>query len=203
MAITLKPINRQRVTFTIKGTAPLIQHKWSEKAKAQIRDKKLGDKAKKREKLDMDAEFKAATYLTDDDRYGIPILAFKASLIGAAHKDIGLEKTLVKKSFFVPCTDSNMIVPMECSDPIMREDYVRVGVSGTDLRYRPEFKDWSVEITAEIDADMLTIDNIAMLINRAGFGVGIGEWRPEKGGEFGRFKIDQTKPIDVEVLTDG
>lgn len=203
MAITLKPINRQRVTFTIKGTSPIIQHKWSEKAKKEIRDKKLGDKKKNRDKLDMDAEYQSAMYKTDAGEYGIPVLAFKASLIGAAHKDLGLEKTLVKKAFFVPCTDSNMIVPMECSDPVMREDYVRVGMSGTDLRYRPEFKDWSVEITAEIDADMLTIENIAMLINRAGFGVGIGEWRPEKGGEFGRFQIDQTKPIDVEVLVDG
>jgi len=189
------------VTFTIIGTSPLIQHKWSEKAKKQIRDKKLGIKAGKvRDALDMEKEFQDATYTTENDEYGIPILAFKSSLIGAAHKDIGIEKTLIKKSLFVPCSDSGMIVPMQCDDPIMREDYVRVGMSGTDLRYRPEFRSWAVEITAEIEADALSVETLLTLIDRAGFGVGIGEWRPEKGGEYGRFKVDPNKPINVEVI---
>lgn len=201
MAIELKPINRQRITFRIRGTSPLIQHKWSEKAKKQIRDKKLGKKTKEREILDAEAEFREAIYTTAEGEYGIPILAFKASLIAAAHKDIGIEKTLVRKSFFVPCDDPNMVVPMRCDDPVMREDYVRVGVSGTDLRYRPEFRNWSVDITAEIDADMLKPDDVIALVNRAGFGVGIGDWRPEKGGEFGRFEIDPDATVDVEVLS--
>jgi len=36
------------------------------------------------------------------------------------------------------------------------------------------------------------------LIDRAGLSVGIGEWRPEKGGEYGRFKIDDTVPVEVQ-----
>jgi len=37
--ISLKPIARAKMTFGIRGTAPLIMHQWSEKAKAMMRDK--------------------------------------------------------------------------------------------------------------------------------------------------------------------
>ena len=36
----------------------------------------------------------------------------------------------------------------------------------------------------------MTDEQIAMLISNAGFSVGVGEWRPEKGGDFGTFAIE-------------
>lgn len=137
-----------------------------------------------------------ACYRTDEGDYGIPLTAFKKSLISAAHKDFGLEKTLLRKSFFIPSTDSNRIVPMFCDDYTIREDIVRVGQGKTDIRYRPEFKEWSAKITAEIDPGLLQFKDIANLINRAGFSIGIGEWRPEKDGEYGRFELDPSSPIE-------
>ena len=41
----------------------------------------------------------------------------------------------------------------------------------------------------DYDEEMMQIDTIINLLNRAGFGVGIGEWRPEKDGQFGRFRV--------------
>jgi len=198
MAITLKPIKQENVVFTIRGTSPLIQHQWSEKAKKMIRDKKAGIKrGAQREPCDPEQEFRDATYLTDGGEYAIPAMAFKASLIGAAHKDIGIEKTLVRKSIFIKCTDGNGNLPIECEDPIMREDYVRVGVGSADLRYRPEFRDWTCEITALVDTDNLPVDALINLVNRAGFGVGLCEMRPEKGKDFGRYEIDPTQPVEI------
>lgn len=200
MAIRLKPIKRQRVSFTIRGLSPLIQHKWAEKALREIREKKGGKKTRDRTPTDPEAEFKAAAYHTEDGRYGIPLLAFKASLISAAHKDLGIEKTLVRKALFIPSEDAGGVLPMDVEDPIMREDCVRVGQGGTDLRYRPEFREWSVEIRAEIDADLLTVEDLITLVNRAGFGVGIGEWRPEKGGENGRFEVDASCDVSAQEI---
>jgi len=84
---------------------------------------------------------------------------------------------------------------MECSEPWVREDIVRIGANQTDIRYRPQFDEWRVKITAEIDSELLTMQDIANLVNRAGFSVGVGEWRPEKSGEYGRFEIDTTEPM--------
>lgn len=194
-AVTLKPINVRDISFTIIGKSPLVQHKWSEKAKRMMAEKQAGKKTKVREARNPEEEFEAATYRDSKGNYGIPVTALKASLINAAHKDIGIEKTLVRKAFFIPCYDSNGVLPMEADDPFMREDMVRVGMGSADIRYRPQFDNWSVDVNAEYDSDMLTPEDIANLINRAGFGVGLNEMRPEKGGDFGRFEVDTTKPF--------
>lgn len=196
MAIEIKPIVATKLAFWIRGTSPLIQHAWSEKGLSMMR--MTAAERKKQPKVGRDPESEAAAccYRTDTGDIGIPLTAFKASLIGAAHKDFGLEKTLLRKSFFIPTTDSNRVVPIESGDYVIREDIVRVGINQTDLRYRPEFRNWRARIVAEIDAGLLTPSDIVSLVNRAGFSVGIGEWRPEKGGEFGRFEIDDSEPME-------
>ena len=200
----IKPINNQVITFTIKSISPMVQHAWSEKAKEQIRLKKAGKKTKNREPVDPMVECEEATYTSTDGLYCIPLKGLKASIISAAHKDLGIEKTLVKKSFFMPGVhferrpENGPVIVIDCEPPTMREDYVRVGASGTDLRYRPEFSSWSAEIKAEFDADQLTPSDILTLVDRAGYGVGIGEMRPEKGGDLGRFKVDREKDVQLD-----
>ncbi len=197
--ITLKPIARRRMTFGIRGTSPLIMHQWSEKAKREMRDKQQGGKkTKTREKREPEAEAKAATYVDDNGRIGIPGMAFKSALVTAAHKDIGIEKTLVRKALFLVTKDSDKILPIEGSDPVVREDMVRVGMGSADMRYRPEFSEWTCQIELEVDSELLQRDDVLALVDRAGFGVGICEWRPEKGGEYGRFEIDPSVPVSFE-----
>lgn len=188
--VNLKPVETKQAKIRIKALSPMIQHKWSEKAKEMMRLKHAGKKTKAREVRDPEQECFDATYATEDGEFGIPVDALKAALIGAAHKDIGVEKTLVRKSLFIHCDDGNRVLAIESDAPNMREDCVRVGAGSADLRYRPEFRKWATVVTITYDSSMLTPEDIINLINRAGFGVGIGEWRPEKGGEFGRFEVD-------------
>lgn len=198
--VELAPIKRIHATVHIRSTTPLIMHKWSEKAKAMMRDKQQrGTKTKARELKDPEADATAATYMTTEGDIGLPAMAFKNALITAAHKDIGIEKTLVRKALFLRCPDRNMVIPFsEHEDPTIREDMVRVGMGSADLRYRPEFGFWSASIDLEIDGDLLQAKDVLALINRAGFGVGICEWRPEKDGEYGRFEIDTDKPFEYQ-----
>jgi hypothetical protein len=77
--------------------------------------------------------------------------------------------------------------------PVMREDVVKVGKfpnKVADLRYRAEFKKWSCVLTIKYNARVLTQDQIINLLHLAGFAVGIGEWRPEKSGQFGMFHVE-------------
>jgi|TARA_R100000426_G_scaffold86979_1_gene69861 hypothetical protein len=195
--ITLEPIQQTVMTVKINGTSPFIQHKWAEKSLKMIRDKKAGLRVKNREVCDPEQEFRDACYRLTDGRYGFPAGGVKQCLIGAAHKDIGLEKTLLKKSLFIQPDDRELnLIALITDEPKMREDIVRVGSGSTDLRYRPEFSEWSMVITFEFDSKALSQEAILNLIDRAGFGVGLGEWRPEKGGEHGRFKLDREYGID-------
>lgn len=197
MAIQLKAIQSKQLTFTISGISPLIQHSWSEKSLRQMREKQNGRKTKNRDARDPESEAIEATYFTDNGAYGIPAMAFKSALISAAHKDIGIEKTLLRKALFIKCDDSNGVLPMQCSEPVVREDCVRVGAGSADLRYRPEFREWSVAIPITFDSELLRVEDVINLVDRAGFGCGIGEWRPERGGEFGRFKVDTSVPAQA------
>ena len=198
--VSLSPIKRLRVVVPVKSTSSLIMHKWSEKAKQMMRDKQQkGVKTKNREIRVPEEEAMQATYTTVDGDVGLPALAFKASLIGAAHKDIGIEKTLVRKALFIRCDDPNMVIPFsDSAEPSIREDMVRVGAGSSDLRYRPEFTYWKAEIEFELDGELLQPKDLLCLVSRAGFGVGICEWRPEKGGEFGRYEIDSSIPFTAE-----
>lgn len=194
--VNIKPIRKRLIRLGVRGKGVMAQHKWAEKAKREMREKHAGKKTKTREVRDPHQEFIDATYFTAKGEYGIPAMALKAAIIGAAHKDLGIEKTLVKKALFLRCTDPEGVLAMKCSDPVMREDMVRVGQGGTDLRYRPFFAEWSVQVIFEVDGELLTTADLCTLIDRAGFGVGIGEMRPEKGGEYGRFQVDNSVPVE-------
>jgi hypothetical protein len=198
-SITIAPIKRAQLTVQIVGTSILVMLQWSEKARRMIREKQAGRKTKEREVRDPEAECRSAMYLTEDGRHGVPAGALRACVVAAAHKDLGLEKTLVRKSFFIVCEDANNTLPIEADEPRMREDLVRVGMGSADLRYRPEYRNWRLKVHIEFDADLLRPEDILALLDRAGFGVGLCENRPEKGGDWGRFRVDQDFPITVST----
>lgn len=76
----------------------------------------------------------------------------------------------------------------------MREDMVRIGMGSADLRYRAEFRNWHIDMILEYNASGdYTLENILNILNAGGYVVGIGEWRPEKDGEYGRFHVELTK----------
>jgi hypothetical protein len=202
-SIKLVPQKLVEIVFQIIGTSPLIQHRWDEKVLAGLRNTHDGIKVKagRGEKRDREGEFRRAAYTCENGKFGVPTGAIKKCVLNAAHKDIGFERTLAKKAIKVIATDmANNLVEMECDDPIMREDVVRVGMGGTDLRYRPEFRNWSIVVTCHIDKETVTTEAVLNLFNRAGFGVGLQEWRPEKGGEYGCFEIDQLFPVQQRDL---
>lgn len=197
--ITIAPPQHRLLKFTIVGVAPYLCHAWSEKAKEMLR--MTAAERKKRPKVARNPveEAELGTYRVkggpSDGDYGVPAMAIKTAMIDSAHKDRGLAKTDVKKALRFK---HGGIIPLRCSKPEIREDIVRVGMNQTDIRYRNEFAEWSVEVELVFDAEILTAQDIINLANRAGFATGIGEWRPQNGGEHGRFEVDSTQPITEE-----
>lgn len=167
------------------GDSPLITHAWSEKAKTAMRDKQQGRAVNKKEPKNPEAEFQAAFYRTGDGRAGFPALGFKAAAVSAARQVDGLQMTFLRGAFHVP----GDLIAINAGEPIMREDTVRVGMGVADLRYRPEFWPWSVELPIRFNRRALTAERIIHLFNQAGFSVGVGEWRPERDGNFGMFHV--------------
>ena len=193
-------IARETLIIPILGITPLIVHRFSEKAKRQMLDAMQGRKSPKQAK-NPEAEYEAAFYRLDDGRPGMIAGAFKDATVGGARFYHAVKMTEIKSFLWFLGelgNDGRMMVPIE-GEPNMREDVVRVGRGGTDLRYRPQFLQWKTTLTVTYPISSLTRESVLSLVDAGGMGVGVGEWRPEKGGEFGTYCVNPD--LEVEVIT--
>ena len=189
-SIHIPAIRRSVVKLRLVGMSPLVTHNWSEKAKSEMRAKQQGKARRKKDPKDPDAEFDAARYRLEDGRDGFPAVGIRKAIIGAARYVDGLTLVETRGSVFVNLGQE--LVPIEAPAPAMREDMVRVGGRGpgtgtADLRYRPEYWPWQIPI--EVMFMGLTPEQVVNLVKLAGVHVGIGEWRPEKDGQWGMFDV--------------
>lgn len=182
-AIELPPLNIQTVTFVLIGDSPLIVHAWSEKAKREMLDKQMKRATKAKEAKDPEADYEACFYKTETGAYGFPAIGVKAAMVSAC-RFVDAKMTVLRGAVHIDCETLAVI-----GDPRPREDMVRVGMGKPDIRYRPEFVEWKIPVTIKFNASVISAEQIANLLNAAGFGVGIGEWRPEKNGSYGRFHV--------------
>lgn len=199
--IEISKIGAETLLVPILGTTPLIVHKFSEKAKRQMLDNMQGRKSPKQAK-DPQAEYEAAFYRLADGGYGFPALAFKAATVGGARFYSGVTMTALKQFMFIRGEvgdDGRALARIEGA-PVMREDVVTVGRNGSDLRYRPQFSVWRTVLEVTYVTSALTRGSVLSLIDAGGMGVGVGEWRPEKDGDFGTYRVDPNR--EVEVIED-
>ena len=82
------------------------------------------------------------------------------------------------------------LVRIHSDIPQMREDMVRVGMGTADIRYRGEFSNWYADIVVKYNRNgQYTPEQIVNIINAGGSVCGVGEWRPEKDGQYGMYHV--------------
>jgi hypothetical protein len=198
-SIAIDRIAAERIAVPIIGTTPLIVCRFSEKAKRKMLDEMQGRKSPKQPK-DPKAEYEAAFYRLRDESPGLPVMAFKQATVGGARfYGENVSMTALKQYLFMHGEvgdDGRGLVRIE-GEPRMREDVVRVGRGGTDLRYRPEFPTWQATLDVTYVTSALTRGSVLSLIDAGGMGVGVGEWRPERNGDFGCYQIDPDREVEV------
>jgi hypothetical protein len=83
----------------------------------------------------------------------------------------------------------------------LRED--RIGTrgqgGGSQLTYRAEFPEWRAMLEVEYVSTSIEESTVLSAIYGGGVGVGVGNWRPEKGGTFGTYVLDED--VDIERLS--
>lgn len=192
--IGLVPVRRETLIVGIEGTAPLIVHAWSHKAKEMMLAAQQGRKAVKAPK-DPEADFLASRYtFADGSGDGFPSLGIKASVVKGGGRVYGKSVKMTELRqllLFHPdgvSVDDQPLTRIIGGPPTMREDMVRVGMGTADIRYRAMYSDWSMALTVEFLPDLIDAGSVVALIDAGGTN-GIGEWRPEKGGAFGTYRV--------------
>jgi hypothetical protein len=191
--ISLKRIERSVAIVNIEGTAPLIVHAWSQKAKQMMLANQQGKKSPK-ELKDPAADFEAAQYRFTDGGAGFPVMAFKAATVKGGARAFGkaVKMTELRQHLtFLPDgfgTDGMALARLITDAPTRREDMVRVGMGAADIRYRAQYEKWSVDLRIEFLPSVIDLGTIVALVD-AGGSNGVGEWRPEKNGSFGTYRV--------------
>lgn len=182
--IFIPAIQIGKLIIDVEGDTSLICHKWSEKAKKQIKDKQAKKAKAAKEARDPEAEYIASLYQHPEGGFGFPAIGFKKAMVGACRYADAIPMTVARGGFFV----EGELIKIN-GTPEMREDMVRIGMGTSDIRYRGEFKSWSATIEISYNESILSPEQIVNLLNIAGFAVGVGEHRPEKDGPYGRFHV--------------
>jgi hypothetical protein len=160
-------------------------HRFSEKQKKQMLDKQMGVASEGRAFKDPEKDFEESLYKLPGGKFGFPSIAFKnAAVTACTSLGKAITKTAARQCFHVT-GDMVEIV----GKPTMREDTVRIGQGTADIRYRGQFEKWSCTLAIRYNARVLSDEQLIALLNLAGFAVGVGEWRPERDGQFGLFHV--------------
>ena len=187
--ISIPGPNIQAIGITIEGSRPLIFNRFSEKAKQQMRDKQQKKAKKGREVRNPKREYQQSYYRNASKKIAFPALCIKQSMVGAARFIEDLPMTILRGAVFVE-GDAEGLIEVKYKSESMREDMVRLsGRGATDFRYRGEVKDWSMEFIIKFNAHVLSEEQVIHLLQTAGFSQGLGEWRPERNGDFGTFTV--------------
>jgi hypothetical protein len=179
--------------------SPLVIHAFAEKAKQEIRDKQQKKAKRAKDTRDPHTEFLAARYLDEEGRECAPITAIKKALVSAGTAMDNITKIAIRQAIFVAPTvaPASMLVPIERPDGtpaigVMREDAVTIGINTRGLAYRPEYREWRLQVTVEYNSRLLSEEQVVALAEQAGWGVGICEGRPERSSAlgWGRFEVE-------------
>lgn len=196
-AVELPPLNLQTLDIPIIGDSGLICHAWSKKARQQMLDKQMKKAAQGKAAKDPWMNFCETLYWldgmpekpTEDDimtaRFGFPAVAFKSAAITAVTSTGGMTKVMARQTFHILGEYVEILGP----PPSMREDMVRIAMGTADIRHRAEFETWGAILRVQHNANVLSAEQVISLFEAGGFGVGIGDWRPEKDGVSGRFHV--------------
>lgn len=196
-------MDEKRVQVTIKGTSPLLMH--SDRGANPLSDEAKALKAvsSKRKKTEddyaamMEIEWNASLYLDGDGAIVMPVENMRATVRDGA-KLSKMGKEISRKVFldgeFIPLTYGG---PRDraalFADARFRDTRsVRVGQQRV-MRTRPVFRDWSLTFTAYWQSDAFDVDLFKQCLESAGGFIGLGDFRPDKGGTYGRFILESIK----------
>ena len=175
-------------TFKIVGISPLLQNNPALFIGHQEAESLSGKK-----KYDDEEEARMRVYQDGEGNYVMPSESFKRALLRAASgKKFGKAKApeVVRSAVFLGGPYCILTDP-KIGRPLKKYTIDRRSVvinRARVLRCRPCWERWATEVSLEIDLSVVHPDAVLTTLQLAGRFPGIGDYRPEKGGAYGRFQ---------------
>ena len=177
-----------KVKVKIEGATPLLMNRFQ--------DRSIEGKSKaKGEAKEMDIKDKL--WLTKDDKPYIPSVYFYRALIDAGKRlqVRGQKKATYSKIIGAVLQINPDVIDLKGKWTEFRTSAVNPMTKGRMMVSRPKFENWSCEFELFIVGNEIASETLNTLLVDAGQKTGIGDWRPEKKGQFGKFIVTEFKEI--------
>ena len=173
------------IEVRIEGISPLLQHRFPEEDHDA--------KSKKQSATSGDADIEKSLYRLPDGTVYQPAEHLMGALKGAGarfqipgrrkatYKNVVSSGYLIIEPFAIPHLKPKWDVD---SRPV-----VNPSTKGRVLRKRPCFREWALSFKIIVEETEIPINVLKEMLDLAGRSIGIGDFRPAKGGSFGRFLV--------------
>lgn len=189
----IKEIMNYKVT--IEGVSPLLINRFGEDSEVTETIKRSGKKdyGTPREQAEKTA------YKDDDGTIWIPSVWLKGAIttISSDYKVPGSRKSLksIIGGTILPVEEKCYFQPSLKIKDIEVDSRPVVIQRARVMRHRARIEKWRLSIDFFLDESLLDEKTFNQLICESGKRAGIGDYRPQKGGPFGRFVLVEFKKI--------
>ena len=202
--IEVQEIEMVEIGFRILGTSPLIMNRFNQKAWHELLlPSRTRNRADMEQTLKHDpvAEFRGGLYKNRDLKtptaIHIPNGAFHKCIAAAALDIPGAKKAQIERLTRIVNVNIDLFgLPQLFMAMVRNSDMNHT----PDVRTRPLFPEWACKVTVRYVRKILSERTISNLFGAAGQIVGIGDWRGQKGGPYGSFRLVQDDNKDFHRI---
>lgn len=171
-------MSTKRIQVTIQGRSALLMHSFPM------------EPIKNLEKKSPEEQAEFAAYRDDKGRLYFPAVNVGRSIVAGASYSKGKGKSSLQKPIAACLLVSPERLDLGTKEyAIDSRPVVIKATKGRIVRHRPRLDDWRLSFEIEYDDDLLNENQVRQCIDDAGSRVGIGDFRPECKGPFGRFNV--------------
>lgn len=184
--------NSKRIVVELEGVTPLLCNRFTDKAQQAATSgntiSTVGDRGTPKEI----AQSKLYLDLDGDPCIPQPNI-FRAILDAGKYFKAGKSKVTTQKTSLIPsCVDiEGVSFKIQHKEPWTIDTRpVRIpATGGRILCHRPCFHDWKLKFEIVLDTTVLGVKLIREIVDKCGRAVGLGDFRPDCKGPFGKFKV--------------
>lgn len=176
----------------IEGVSPLLIHRFGDDAEMGGATRRV----KTQESDDPRAQATKHAYIAKDGTFYFSASAIPRAMssVGANHKQRGNRKTL---AYVVPAAvrmTDDVVTILNGKGPakdfeVDSRPVTIPATKGRIMRHRPRWNQWAAEFLLVVNDQLLDPAKAHELLTEAGLQTGIGDFRPEKRGPFGCFRV--------------
>jgi len=182
--IVLKPLNWKYADVPIRGNTDLLMERDDGTCAKYYETLKTGGVVKKDKRTEEEKVPGKIHHTENGEDVAFPSGGFSTAMRKVAYSIDKMMSMKVKGSV-------RFLEPMV---PIKYDEMVIASHGGKREKVpcrilRPLFKNWAAVLKIKYNDDIISLEQIVNLINRAGVERGLGGFRPEKGGEYGQYEV--------------